>query len=188
MANRGHGAFGEDKMKRAQVINMPVAKLRRYQNNPRRNDDAVNYVVNSIKAFGFRVPIVIDRNNVIVAGDTRYKAAKKIGMKTVPCIVAEDLSEEKINAFRLVDNKTQELSSWDYARLMDELAAVQGNFDMSEFGFDTSRLDDGEDEDKEDNAHGRTSNLDEGYEVNVDDFGEEKFAYECPCCGFRFNE
>ena len=77
------------------VKKVRVADLVEYGHNPRRNDDAVDYVANSIKSFGFRVPLVIDQDNVIVAGHTRYKAAKRLGMKTVPCIVADDLTEDE---------------------------------------------------------------------------------------------
>jgi len=88
-----------------QIVNKNINELKEYINNPRNNDNAVDYVANSIKEFGFKVPIVIDKNNVIVAGHTRYKASKKLGITEVPCIVADDLTDEQIKAFRLVDNK-----------------------------------------------------------------------------------
>lgn len=78
------------------IIDVEVEKLIPYENNPRKNDEAVDKVALSISAFGFKVPIVIDANNVIVTGHTRLKAAKKLGLKTVPCILADDLSEEQI--------------------------------------------------------------------------------------------
>jgi ParB-like chromosome segregation protein Spo0J len=99
-----------------------VDDLKPYENNPRFNDDAVKYVANSIKEFGFKVPMVIDKNNVIVTGHTRYKACLELGIKEVPCVVADDLTEEQINAFRLVDNKTSEFSLWNYELLSEELA------------------------------------------------------------------
>lgn len=92
------------------IVEKKVADLIPYENNPRKNDDAVDAVAASIKEFGFKVPIVIDENNVIVAGHTRLKAAQKIGLKTVPCIVADDLNDDQIRAFRLADNKTSELA------------------------------------------------------------------------------
>jgi len=98
-----------------------VEDLKPYENNPRFNDDAVEYVANSIKNFGFKVPMVIDKDNVIVAGHTRYKASLELGLKEVPCIVADDLTQEQIDAFRLVDNKTSEYSLWNYELLSEEL-------------------------------------------------------------------
>ena len=95
------------------IIEIEVNSLKEYKKNPRQNDDAVEYVAESISEFGFKVPIIIDKNNTIVAGHTRLKAAKKLGMETVPCIIADDLTEEQINAFRLADNKVSEFSSWD---------------------------------------------------------------------------
>lgn len=90
------------------VQEIKLKDIKPYGKNPRKNDDAVPYVAESIKQFGFKVPIVIDKNNVIVAGHTRYKAAKKLGFKSVPCIIADDLTDEQIKAFRLADNKVSE--------------------------------------------------------------------------------
>lgn len=105
--------------------------------NPRKNDRAVEPVANSIKEFGFRVPLVIDKDNVIVTGHTRYKAAKKLGMETVPCIKADDLSDEQIKAFRLADNKVGEISEWDTELLDLECADLfaDSNIDLELFGF-----------------------------------------------------
>lgn len=105
-----------------------------YENNPRDNDQAVDAVAASIKEFGFKVPIVIDAQGVIVAGHTRYKASKKLGLEKVPCIVADDLSDEQIRAFRLADNKTAELADWDEDLLAQELAEIM-DIDMTLFGF-----------------------------------------------------
>ena len=93
-----------------QVKEIKIEELVPYANNPRHNDGAVEAVANSIREFGFKVPIVIDKDNVIVAGHTRLKAAEKLGLEKVPCIVADDLTPEQINAFRLADNKTAELA------------------------------------------------------------------------------
>ena len=113
---------------------MPTDDLIPYANNPRRNDAAVDKVANSIKEFGFRVPIVVDADNVIVAGHTRLKAAKKLGLKTVPCVVADDLTEDQIKAYRLADNKVSELAEWDFELLDLELDDIE--LDMSQFGFE----------------------------------------------------
>ena len=119
-----------------QIINKPIKELIPYEKNPRKNDEAVKYVKASIEQFGFKVPIVIDAQGVIVAGHTRLKAAKELGMKEVPCIVADDLNEEQIKAFRLVDNKTGEAAEWDVELLNTELLDLEANFDMSDFGFE----------------------------------------------------
>lgn len=106
-----------------------------YENNPRQNDEAVEPVMHSIREFGFKVPVVVDRDRIIVAGHTRYKAAVKMGLKEIPCIVAEDLDDEKVRAFRLADNKTAELSRWDEDLLQKELAQIL-DIDMGKFGFE----------------------------------------------------
>ena len=116
-----------------QIVEIKIKDLIPYENNPRKNDEAVYAVANSIKEFGFKVPIVIDGNNVIVCGHTRYKASMHLGLETVPCVIADDLSEEQIKAFRLADNKTNELAEWDMDMLMSELAGIE--MDMSDFGF-----------------------------------------------------
>lgn len=107
--------------------------LKPYENNPRFNDDAVKYVANSIKEFGFKVPIIVDKNNVIVAGHTRYKASLELGLKEVPVIVADDLTDDQVKAFRLADNKASEFAEWNIDLLDLELDDI--NLDMSDFGF-----------------------------------------------------
>jgi site-specific DNA-methyltransferase (adenine-specific) len=125
-----------------QIKEIEISSLIEYENNPRNNDGAVDAVAESIKQFGFKVPIVIDRDNVIVAGHTRLKAARKIGLEKVPCIVADDLTPEQIKAYRLADNKTGELAEWDFSALEIELAEIESDFDMSAFGFDISDFED----------------------------------------------
>lgn len=105
-----------------------------YKKNPRNNDSAVDAVCNSIQKFGFKVPIVIDVSGEIVAGHTRYKAAKKLGIKEIPCIVADDLTAEQIKAFRLADNKVGELADWDLSLLSLELEDIT-SINMEDFGF-----------------------------------------------------
>ena len=118
-----------------QIIEKSITEITPYEKNPRKNDEAVEYVANSIKEFGFKVPIVIDKNGVIVAGHTRYKAAQELGLEKLPCIIADDLSEEQVKAFRLADNKVGELAEWDFDLLDDELDGIF-DIDMSDFGFD----------------------------------------------------
>jgi ParB/RepB/Spo0J family partition protein len=121
------------------IIDLNVDELIPYENNPRKNDEAVDKVALSISAFGFKVPIVIDKDNVIIAGHTRRKAAERLGMKTVPCIIADDLTEEQVKAFRLADNKTSEFAEWDFEKLNEELAELRDmDFDMLAFGFGES--------------------------------------------------
>lgn len=107
-----------------------------YKNNPRNNKDAIKYVKESIKEFGFKVPIIIDKNNVIIAGHTRYEASKELKIKELPCIIADDLTEEQIKEYRLIDNKTQEYSIWDYGKIFDELDKIL-SIDMNRFGFES---------------------------------------------------
>lgn len=117
-----------------EIIYKNINELIPYDNNPRLNDEAVEYVKNSIKEFWFKVPIVIDKDNVIIAGHTRIKASKELGIKDIPCIIADDLTEEQVKAFRLVDNKVSEQAGWDFELLDEELNDL--NMDMEEFGFE----------------------------------------------------
>ena len=117
------------------IVEMAVDKIRPYENNPRINDMAVDKVAESIKEFGFQNPIIVDRENVIIAGHTRWKASKKLGLAKVPVIVAENLTEEQAKAYRLADNKTGELAQWDYEALTAELGQIN-DIDMSAFGFE----------------------------------------------------
>ena len=122
-------------MDELRMVYKKIEEISPYENNPRNNDEAVDAVAESIQEFGFKIPIVISGDNVVVAGHTRIKAAKKLGMKEVPCIVADDLNEEQIRAFRLADNKSAEIATWDEEKLEQELAQIM-NIDMSVFGFD----------------------------------------------------
>ncbi len=116
------------------IVYMKMADIKPYENNPRNNEAAVPYVKNSIREFGFKVPILIDENNVIVCGHTRYEAAQELGYDEVPCVYADNMSEEQIKAFRLVDNKTHEDSKWDFSKLNEELEGIF-DIDMEDFGF-----------------------------------------------------
>lgn len=106
-----------------------------YENNPRFNEGAVAGVANSIERFGFKVPVIVDRNNVLIAGHTRVKAAERLGMVEVPAVRADDLNQQEVDAFRLADNKVAEASEWDIKTLQEELSRLT-EFDMAGFGFD----------------------------------------------------
>ncbi|MFN9078746.1 MAG: DNA modification methylase [bacterium] len=119
----------------------PLDAVRPYANNPRQNDDAVEAVAESIRRFGFRQPIVVDADGVIVAGHTRFRAAERLGLTTVPVHVATDLTADEIRASRLADNKTAELATWDTSMLSIELDALRGTgIDWTLLGFDEEEL------------------------------------------------
>lgn len=118
-----------------QIEYIEIDKVKPYENNPRKNEEAIKYVAESIKQFGFKVPIIIDKDNVIICGHTRLLAAERLKYKDVPCIRANDLTDEQIRAYRLADNKTSEFAEWDFNKLELELFELQ-NIDMSEFGFE----------------------------------------------------
>ena len=127
-------------MGKIQIEYRSIENILPYAQNPRINDDAVPAVMESIKEFGFKIPIVLTADNVIVAGHTRIKAAKQLGMKEVPCVIADDLSEEQIKAFRLADNKSTEIATWDEEMLQQELSEIL-DIDMSMFGFEEGETD-----------------------------------------------
>lgn len=115
------------------IQEIPIEQLKPYPNNPRNNAAAIDAVARSIQSFGFKVPVVIDSDQVIVCGHTRVKAAEKLGLAKIPCIIADDLTEDQIKAFRLADNKTAELAEWDLEKLEAELKQIE--FDMTLFDF-----------------------------------------------------
>jgi len=128
------------KLSADKIVMLPVSEVRPYEKNPRKNTNAVKFVKASIEQFGFKVPIIIDSNRVIVCGHTRLLAAKSLGMSEVPCIMADDLTDDQIRAFRLADNKVGEFAEWDMDLLGDELDAISDacDIDMGDFGFDLS--------------------------------------------------
>lgn len=128
--------------KKLEIKNFKIEEVHPYENNPRFNKDAVSKVASSIKKFGFKNPILVDKNNVIIAGHTRLEAAKKLGLEEVPCIVASDLTEKQAKALRLADNKVAEFSTWDYLKLDEELKALGDSFDFQDFGFGGALADD----------------------------------------------
>ena len=154
-----------------------ISDLKPYANNPRINDGAVDAVASSIKNFGFKVPIVIDESDEIIAGHTRLKAAKKLGLKKVPCIIADDLTPEQVKAFRLADNKTSELAVWDWDTLekeLGEIAKFNLDFQMSDFGFCDNDFDEGL--------------LDDLFEASTKEKTKEDRFITCPSCGHKFKE
>lgn len=160
-------------MDKLKIEYLSADELIPYANNPRNNDDAVDYVANSIREFGFKVPIVIDKDKNIVAGHTRLKAAKKLGIKEVPCIIADDLTEQQIDAFRLADNKVSEIAAWDFEKLEIELESIT-DIDMSEFSFN---LDGGNTFDE--------SQLDELF-ADAPEKEKKPKMIKCPHCGEEF--
>lgn len=117
-----------------ELIYRSVDELIPYEKNPRKNDKAVDKVAASIEEFGFKVPCVIDNNGVLITGHTRLKAAKLLGIREVPCIIADDLTEEQVKAFRLADNKVAEIATWDFKLLDGELDEIL-DIDMTQFDF-----------------------------------------------------
>lgn len=155
------------------IIEKRITDLVPYERNPRLNDSAVEYVENSIREFGFKVPIVIDTDNVIIAGHTRLKAAERLGIKTVPCVVADDLSAEQVKAFRIADNRASDYAEWDWDKLELELAELEfGDLDF-DLGFNALRG----------LADDSPLELEEARETEE---GERKALCHCPKCGFVF--
>ena len=151
-----------------QIIYKSIEEIKPYENNPRINDEAVEYVANSIKEFGFRNPIILDKNNVIICGHTRLLASKELKLKEVPCIIADDLTDEQVKALRLADNKVAEKSMWDYSKLDEELEDIL-NIDMSKFDFSINT----------DNV-----NLEEFFEENTNEEKKEEIKIIiCTHCG-----
>lgn len=154
-----------------QVVAKSIDDIKPYENNPRDNDDAVDATANSIKQFGWQQPIVVDNDGVIVAGHTRYKAAKKLGLKHVPVVQAvhddgTPLTDEEINAYRLADNKTGELATWDEELLEDELIGID-DIDMSQFGFDDDTPLDTVDEPTDEYAESEDDVDEDDYNIEV---------------------
>ncbi len=158
------------------ITEKSIEEIKPYKNNPRKNDTAVEYVANSIKEFGFKVPIILDKNNEIVCGHTRYKAAKKLGLKVVPCIIADDLTPEQINAFRLADNKVSEKSEWDFNLLSKELEGIT-SIDMNLFDFDIFEEEKEELENFKENERERTNNA---YNLEIYDNARTDGFYQMP--------
>lgn len=125
-----------------EIQDLGIEEVKPYGNNPRVNSNAVESVKKSISKFGFLVPLVVDEDNVIIAGHTRYLAARELGLETIPVIRATHLTPDEAKAFRLADNRVSENASWDQNRLAEELQALRDiGFDMSETGFSLEEID-----------------------------------------------
>ena len=140
-----------------------------YENNPRINDAAVDYLVNSIRELGFGAPILVDKDRVIIAGHTRQKAALKLGLKEVPVVILNDITKEQARAMRLADNKVSEASGWDLDLLDIELDSLKDVFDMEDFGFLDNKYEEFDDEEEEEDLPVETGGgVDERYGVLVE--------------------
>lgn len=160
------------------VKDVRISEIKMYSRNAKKHDEKqIAAIAKSIEQFGFRQPIVLDKNNEIVIGHGRFQAAKSIGLETVPCEYADDLSDAEIKALRLADNKLNE-SPWDFQLVDDELAVLQQDLNMADFGFDLEFDLDAETPAKITNT---------SKEISEDDFDDEQFQCECPRCGFKFN-
>ena len=161
----------------------PIGKLIEYARNPRKNDHAVDRVAAAIREFGFRVPVVAKSDGTVVDGHLRLKAAKKLGLTEVPVVLADDMTDLQIKAFRLSVNKMAELAEWD-----DELLAIElhelnaADFDMALIGFDANELSSAMNLDSliEQDAPESSSK-----EIDPDDY---KMGCMCPKCGFEFDD
>ena len=160
-----------------QIIYKELDELRPYEKNPRKNDDAIDKVAKSIEEFGFKVPIVVDKDNVIVAGHTRFEASRKLHLSEVPCIVADDLTPMQIKAFRLADNKVSEASRWDDKLLAEELEDL--DIDMSDFGFEIDEDEELEIDDDEDDINER-HRTDDAYNLGEFDTNSCDGFYQMP--------
>ena len=171
------------------IIMRPIDSIRPYENNPRHNKNAIRDVATSIRKYGWKQPIVVDKEGVIVVGHTRYLAAQQLGLTEVPVLVS-DLTDKQNREYRIADNKTNELASWDFDKLAEEIA----DLDFGEFDFDLSFImTDAEDSGDGEASGGRDRHDSEAEakegatEYGENEFGDEQFQCQCPRCGFRFN-
>ena len=127
---------------RVQLEYIDITELQPYEFNPRQNAGAVDSLANSIRSFGFLIPVVVDADNIVVAGHTRIEAAKKLGMLEVPTIRVTHLTDEQVNAFRLIDNKVAELAKWDFDLLAGEIGKLKDSgLTLTDFGWTREELD-----------------------------------------------
>lgn len=158
------------------LIQMPIGQIKPYENNPRNNDSAVDAVAESIRQCGYVAPIIIDEENVVLAGHTRLLALQRLGYETVNVLRAEGLSAEQKRKYRLLDNKTGELAEWDFDKLQIELEDLDfGDFDFGFSGFDF-----------EDDEPEQEGNQDEPPEEFKEYDDEIKTSHKCPKCGYEW--
>lgn len=160
---------------------LKLADIVPYKNNPRKNDDAVNAVAESIRQCSYVAPIIVDEGNVIIAGHTRYKALKVLGEESAECLVCDGLTEEQKKKYRFLDNKTGEKATWDLMKLEVELEGL----DLE--GFDFFGMAEELPVGGSDTGGGSGRELSGSTEYDAEVFGDEEFKYQCPACGFRFN-
>ena len=154
---------------------LPIEQIKPYENNPRLNDDAVEAVRKSMEQCGYIAPIVVDENNVVLAGHTRLKALKEMGAKECEVLEVAGLSDDEKRKYRLLDNKTNELALWDFDKLAEELEGL--DFDDLELDWMDNL------EDIAIPAYKEPTNE----ELDLEDFDDDEFECECPRCGFGFN-
>jgi site-specific DNA-methyltransferase (adenine-specific) len=154
-----------------------IGEITPYENNPRVNINAVEPVAQSIKQFGFQQPIIVDKNNIIIVGHTRYKAAQLLELDEIPIVVADNLTDEQAKAYRLADNKTHELSTWDIDKLRNEVNTIlETNLDV--FGFDIDNLLDCI-------SDHEALDLHEPTDSEIADNSQQQTS-QCPKCGFKY--
>lgn len=158
---------------------LKLEEIRPYENNPRKNDAAVNAVAESIRQCSYITPIIVDEDHVIIAGHTRYKALMALGESEAECLICNGLTEEQKKKYRFLDNKTGEKATWDLMKLEVELEGL----DLEGLDFFGMAVDIPAD----DAAGGSEKEMDGSTEIDTEVFGDEEFKYECPKCGFRFN-
>ena len=158
---------------------LKLSEITPYENNPRKNDAAVNAVAESIRQCSYITPIIVDEDHVIIAGHTRYKALMALGEPEAECLVCDGLTEEQKKKYRFLDNKTGEKAAWDLMKLEVELEGL----DLEGFDFFGMAVDIPAD----DAGGGSEKELAGSTEIDAEVFGDEEFKYECPKCGFRFN-
>lgn len=158
---------------------LKLSEITPYGNNPRKNDNAVNAVAESIRQCSYITPIIVDEDHIIIAGHTRYKALMALGETEAECLICGGLTEEQKKKYRFLDNKTGEKATWDLMKLEVELEGLDlEGFDF--FGMSEKLSVDGD-------SGGSDKELAGTKEFDAEVFGDEKFKYECPKCGFRFN-
>lgn len=158
-----------------ELKSVEIAKIKPYKNNAKiHGKNQLKKLQESISEFGFLTPCLIDQDFNLIAGHGRVEAAKALGMKEVPCVFIEELTEQQRKAYILADNKLSELAEWDLEILNQELAELsEAGMDITLVGFELNNE--------------ITQELNDGVEISIESLGDENFKYECPECGFRFD-